>query len=109
MSINGTYNKDVWMPKLNVPTVDIILSYTYHALDAAKTDRYGVIELPESINLADYEIVELEIADGKPRKILIRGHYDSSRDLTMAILLRDNRVLTVWSNLKGDDHKSLRK
>lgn len=108
MIVTGIYHKDVFMPKLNLSKVDMVMSYTYHAINAAKTDRYGEIELPEAINMADYEVVELEVVKNIPFKVTIRGHYDTRRDLVMVVLLRDNRVKTVWSNLKSDRHRTLK-
>lgn len=87
---------------------ELKLFYTYHALSASKTDRYGVIKLPETIVLNKSEIIEIESFDCViSTKVLIRTSYSDDCDLCMAILLGENKVKTVWLNKKSDKHKTL--
>ena len=104
---NGLYHKDIYLPKVELPGIDVVLNYTYHALDAARNDRYGTIELPETINFGLVQLIELEVVDGKPFKAVIRQHHDSRNDLVIVVLLNGYRVKTVWLNRKNDRHRTL--
>lgn len=105
---DGLYNEQVYMPKLKVRDVDVQLRYTYHALNAAETDKYGEIILPDSLNLTQAEVVEMEVVRGKPYKIVARAKYSHEYDLVFVILVDTLLVKTVWLNSKRDSHKTLR-
>lgn len=104
---DGLYHKDIYIPKLTFHKVDVVLNYTYHAIAAAENDRYGRIELPETINFNLTEIVELEIVNGKVFKFVARMHHDTKNDLVLVVLADGYRVKTVWLNRKNDTHRTL--
>ena len=104
---NGLYHSQIYMPKVELPTVDVVLNYTHHAIQAAKTDRNGKIELPETINFQFCKLVELEVVDNRPFKVVVRMHHDSKCDLVLIILLDGYRVKTDWLNRKNDNHRTL--
>ena len=105
---NGLYHKDVYLPKINKVNRDFKVEYTHHAIEAAYNDRYEEIVLPETINLAKSEIIEIEVKNGEIVKILIRTKYNSRYDLNLAIIPQNLKVKTVWLNDVNDDHKTLK-
>lgn len=104
---DGLYHKDIRLPKVSFQYVDVVLNYTYHAVEAAESDRYGLITLPETVNFGLVELVEMEVVNGKPFKVVVRQHYNQSTDLVLVILLDGYRVKTVWLNSKRDQHQTL--
>jgi len=106
---DGLYNKAVYLPKLNIPDRDIPLEYTYHAKEAALTDRFGIIILPESINLKNCDIIEIEIKNSDIVKMVVRTSYNEDYDITLVISFTSGKVKTVWLNRKDDLHNTLNK
>lgn len=109
---NGLWHKDIRIPaeayqQIKAQPVDVVLSYTFHALEASQTDRYGKIELPATINWSDAEVVEIEVVAGKVFKVVARLHHDSKNDLVIVVLLNGYKVKTVWLNRKNDKHRTL--
>lgn len=104
---SGLYHKDIYLPKIAFRSIDIVLNYTYHAIEAADNDRYGQIELPETINFSLMEVVEMEFVDGKLYKAVVRTHHDQKHDLALVVLIDGFRVKTVWLNRKDDKHQTL--
>jgi hypothetical protein len=103
---DGKYNEQVYMPKLKWANVDLQLRYRVHAYEEAYED--GIDDLPDYINLSQVDIVEMEVAHGKPFKVLARQPYDGIYDLVHVILLSGMVVKTVWLNRRSDNHKTLR-
>lgn len=100
------------LPKNN----KIYLDYTRHALQAAVTDRYGIIEkLPSCIDMYKAKVIEVEVEkrSKKISKIVFRIPYDGlggEYDLVLAVSMNslfDGRVRTVWLNKRTDDHSTL--
>ncbi len=102
---NGLYHEAVYMPEMTLKSVDAQLRYTWHALNRA--DEKGIDNLPDYINFANTELIELEVVRGKPYKVVVREHYDLKHDLCLVILLKDLTVKTVWLNSKNDKHQTL--
>lgn len=109
MMKQGLYHKDLDnFPTLNVADKDVTPRYTLHAYDAAESDRYGVIELPATINLSDATIFEIEIgANETIEKICVRMDYTQDFDICMAIIPDGLVVKTVWLNRTDDIHRTL--
>lgn len=105
---NGKYNKAVYMPTVTFRDIETVLRYWPHALEQAEQDRYGVIELPDTINLSRVELVEMEVVNNKIYKVVVRSHYNTQLDLVHVILLETMSVKTVWLNRKNDRHHTLR-
>jgi hypothetical protein len=103
---DGKYNEQVWMPKLDIKNVDVQLRYSPHSLEQAQVK--GIEDLPDFINFTQVEIVEMEVANGRPFKVLARQPYDGRYDLVHVILLSGMVVKTVWLNQRSDNHKTLR-
>jgi hypothetical protein len=104
------YHKDIYLPKLNIENKNFEPSYTFHAMQAAETDRYGIIELPAEMNLSEVEIFEIEVDEfGNLIKVVFRMPYNFQFDLCVAMLVNNCKVKTVWLNDKTDKHNTLDK
>ena len=117
----GVYHRDIYFPdeiRALVPQVELSLRYTRHAEEAALTDRYGLIVLPEKLDLAEAQIVEVAaFCDRKLRlhahKVLVRQAYKAALDLVLAVQIchgldRVGLVKTAWLNMRNDHHRTLR-
>ncbi len=110
------YHNTMGIPfELNLPeTLD--LHYSKHARRAAENDRYGQIRLKPSLQVANAEVVEIEVCDrtGEPIKVLLRKPYSEDLDICLAIALDSAMdgaffVKTVWLNESTDNHQTLRR
>lgn len=108
---DGLYHAEVGLPeRYRHPACRVVLQYSLHALREARRDRYGMLDLPDYVNLANYETVEVEITRERVSKIVVRGPMDDERDLVLVIIPKAGKpwfVKTVWVNLKSDSHKTL--
>ena len=87
-----------------------LVSYTQHAINEAKKDRYGDIVLLKVIKFKREDIIEVETSDNiNADKVLIRIPYNEKYDICLAILLKVSLVKTLWLNDKKDSHKTLDK
>lgn len=101
------YHKDVHMPEVfRKPLFEGELFYTPHARQAAETDPYGVVALPQYFKAAGAQLIEVETEKGIPVKQLWRQRLDDERDLVLAIT-KGGCVKTVWINLASDAHTTL--
>jgi hypothetical protein len=84
------------------------VAYTKHARDRAKEKG---IELFPSLVIAPGDVVEMEIADGRPTKIVIRQGMTTQVDRVMVLVPAADgwRCVTVWTNDKSDNHATLRR
>jgi hypothetical protein len=91
-------------------TGTINVTYSNHAKDAARNDRYGQARLAAVVNLDAARLIEAEVnAAGTLVKGVYRMQYDSQRDIVL-VLLFDGRgafAKTVWFNLRTDKHSTL--
>lgn len=114
------YHKNVFLPPNVKDYTGIIyrLLWTPHAKRAAETDRYGKIDITKlermlKVDLKDVIEVEKDDITSQIIKMVIRKPYDKERDVVIAfipdVVNHEAVVKTVWSNLKSDIHKTLRK
>ena len=103
---DGKYNEQVYMPELKWKDVDYQLRYSPHSKE--QMEIKGIDEAPNFINFSQVEIVEMEVASGKPFKVLARQAYDSEFDIVHVILLKSLIVKTVWLNGRSDKHRTLK-
>lgn len=100
------YHKDVYLPPQFASKVWAgKLEYWQHALDEARTDRYGEIHLPKEIP-SWFKLIESYVEAGKVVKQLWRGRIDTRRDLVL-VVLANGSVKTAWINLRSDKHATL--
>ena len=104
---DGLYHKEIRLPKISFRDIEVVLNYSYHAIEAAESDRFGKVELPYSINFNRVELVEVEIHKGRVNKLVVRKHHDSLNDLVLVVLVDTLKVKTVWLNRKNDNHRTL--
>jgi hypothetical protein len=87
------------------------LDYANHALEESRADRYGIAELPGSLEIQSGDVVEVEVRGGSPVKAVVRFPYDEKLDLVLVLLPRTAAryfVKTVWFNQLSDKHRTLR-
>lgn len=115
---DGLYNAAVWMPaELTVPFEGAIVpTYSAHALEESRNDRYGRVALPCTLDVYTDDVVEVEVRDGKPVKAVIRQPLDDRRDVVCVVNFpevtktsRVSFVRTVWINKANDAHKTLKR
>jgi len=113
---DGLYHRDVGFPKnwvellpRNFRPTNIKLTYGSHARKEALSDKYGSIELPQTLafNKDALYLFEIEIKDGKVVKLGVRKSHDELNDLIIIFQPNDGFVRTVWLNRKEDSHKTL--
>jgi len=101
------YHREIGFPKnVKLFTGVFNLSYSFHAKSAANSDIYGLMELPETLDVTTGTPVEIEVENGIVVKSVYRAGYDD--ELDMVIVLKSNGfVKTVWFNKKSDKHNTL--
>ena len=111
--MDGLYHKDIGFPNIKLPEGTYELKkYSQHALRAAKDDRYGIAkELPKSIDIAQVDLVEIQVENNSVVKAVVRADYNAELDLVIVFMPQayDNFVKTVWLNEKSDQHKTLQR
>ncbi len=103
------FHSEVFMPeRYKAPIFEGELRYRPHALDEAKRDRYGNIELPSFFNAAQAELIEAEFDVDRDQvtKQVWRQRLDATRDIVL-VIGRGGFVRTVWVNLRSDKHRTL--
>lgn len=104
------YHKDAYgLPKLKIGTIDgVILSY--HAQQQALTKGINVklVNLSSFIP-ADWDLIEIEVLNGIPFKLVARRGFTPTEDLVIVILRKERLIKTVWVNRKTDLHFTLDK
>lgn len=107
---SNLYHKDVFMPVgvLALENYRLTLRPTEHAKREAVQDRYGKVTIPEEITFSGRDVIEAEFVAGKLAKVVVRLAHDSRRDAVFVALV-DGTLKTVWTNLKSDKHKTLKK
>lgn len=83
------------------------LTLSYHAELAARTDRYGLIEIPEYFDAKHARLIEIEVDPvlGVTKRVF-RQRYNDRFDLVL-VILANWKVKTVWLNKRTDVHRTL--
>lgn len=103
------YHADIHMPKSALDLAfATLLTYTRHALEAARSDRYGRIDLPKVFDSRKAKLIEAVLDGGRIVKTLWRQSYDDLHDLSIVLDPNTGKVITVWLNEADDDHSTLR-
>lgn len=107
---SNVYHREVYMhPKVAAfSNVRVEIKATRHASAEAAGDRYGALTIPASVTFDGKDVVEAEFEAGALAKLVVRLPYDARRD-AVYVLKIDGTLKTVWSNLKSDKHKTLKK
>lgn len=104
------FHKDLGLPSfLKLPKGEVTLVHSAHAKRAADSDRYGEIELPDSINLDGAEIIEVEASGPNVLKAVYRIPYCFTYDLILVIIPENESCFlkTAWLNAANDKHETL--
>lgn len=105
------YHREIGFPKgADLPpgfSPVVRLRYGPHALDAAKSDRYGRLHLPPVIDIRKGDLFEVGVTGNTVTKMAVRMPYDEKIDLIIVFGPKDGFVRTVWANAKGDKHRTL--
>lgn len=106
---DGFYNKAVNLtPALAASFVgQFNIQLTKHALEAANSDRFGLIRLPEKLDVKFSDIVEVRVIGGRPASALIRISHDEKHDLCLPVVPVSAgwvRAVSCWLNRKDDNH-----
>lgn len=107
------FHADIYFPEYVrgiLPKGKQKLKYTKHAIREAQVDKYGTITLPRFIDFDASQIIEVELND-KLKKFVVRLSLDERRDVCLVVKQERSAwiLITVWSNLKSDRHKTLDK
>lgn len=104
------YHKSAYgLPNLKIGTLNgVILSY--HAQERARLKHIDI----KLVNLstfipADWEVVELEVVNGIPIKIVARREFTPIEDLVIVILRKERLIKSLWVNRRDDKHSTLDK
>ncbi len=111
--MNGLFHRDVLMPPGLAAQAckRFVLTFSHHAKQACRTDRYGVIIPPVRITPTVEQLIEVEAASGFVTKAVARLPHDSTRDLIVVYIPEGEtaHVKTLWFNLNSDKHFTLDK
>lgn len=106
----GLYHFQIGFPQGFQPRIGrISLDYTKHAQDAALSDRYGSLKLPQYIDTNKAICIEAEIEGKSVLKLVYRMSYTDTLDLIVVVVPHGLgfKVKTVWANLITDKHATL--
>jgi len=103
-----TYHTELGFPKdIVLPSGVFNLSYSYHAKNASYDDRYGQMSLPNTLNVDNAKLIEIEVEDNQVVKGVYRTNYSDDLDLIVVMIPQTSFVKTVWFNKTTDTHKTL--
>ena len=106
--MNKLYHFQVYMPNLPLKFGKQRLSYSNHAINASRDDRYGDIQLPTFIDTNTAKVIEVEIVQDRfLSKVVYRVSYNETHDLIIVVIPERWLVKTVWLNAKSDKHQTL--
>ena len=100
------YHKDVYLPDIKFKDMSIKVEFKDYARQKAFMREIDISRF-EIINLNQGELIELEIINHTPVKIVMRYKYNNEYDICIVILLNKLIVKTVWLNHVNDKHDTL--
>ena len=111
-NLTKLYHREVFFPKGKLDAIQgrtLKLKYSLHALQAAVSDRYGIVQIPKSIVFDEAGVFELELTGLHVTKFVVRLPYSATHDLALVIIPdgTDFFVKTVWLNDRNDSHRTL--
>jgi hypothetical protein len=112
MNVDGTYHRDLGLPKGAAErwAGHLSLRYGSHAQLAAESDRYGKLPLPEVLDFEPGDVVEVTVEGGKAVKAVLRFPLDDAPYDLVLVAERPEAgtafVKTVWANLASDKHNT---
>lgn len=102
------YHTEIGLPAwFKKPSGISRMFYSTHSKMEAARDRYGAMKLPACIDWDKCNVIEVYATGTKVEKVLVRASYDSRRDICF-VIRNGGFVITTWSNLKTDTHRTLK-
>jgi len=103
------YHKNIFLPNVEIAPLSL-LSYSKHAKESSRNDRYGTIPLPAYVR-KDAELIEVEVENNKVVKAVYRQPLRSmpNHDICIVVIPNESFVKTVWINESTDKHTTLNK
>lgn len=111
------YHADIFIPEWFRANAEVIqfrkLLWSRHAQLELINDKYGMIprsEIPARFRGELWQLVELEVTGGVETKYVFRRPVDETRSLVIVLRPRcfdEASVITCWTNLNTDTHKTL--
>jgi hypothetical protein len=88
------------------------LAWTQHALRECKSDRYGIVHPPDTLDTETAQVIEAEIHKTpsgalETTKVVYRIPYTQTKDMVLVVIPSSSRVKTVWINVRDDTHRTL--
>lgn len=104
------YHKDAYgLPKLKIGTLDgVLLSYHAQCRAIEKDIKVKLVDLSRFIP-DEWQLIEIEVVNGIPVKLVARRAFDEIEDLVIVILRKERLIKTIWFNKKTDTHLTLDK
>ena len=101
------YHTEIGFPSIfRAPVGNFALTLSRHARDRAREKSFTI---PRSVEMNDFEIIEIEIIKNRLTKMVIRGEYDNYDDICIVVIPQRNGffVKTAWLNAWDDKHNTL--
>jgi hypothetical protein len=106
------YHSELGIPEnilKQLPKGLVVLTYSRHAKDSLYNDHYGIIPEYEFVDTRYAKVIEVEVENSKPIKVVYRVSYQDDLDVCLAVALERGVVKTSWFNNKNDLHTTLDK
>lgn len=104
------YHHRIGFPaNFTAPNREIRVQYGPHPRYAA-FNRWGIPRLPDTLDLSQFQVIEIAMTGNKLDKIVVRSEYNRWDDIIFVLMpLGDGywRCKTVWLNAKNDNHRKL--
>lgn len=105
------YHADIRLPDgFRLPSRQVELEWSKHALRAARDDRYGLIDPYPVLDLSYCRTIEVEMDGRKVTKLVLRAKWDNDHDIVYVVIPNARNpwfVKTVWMNHRDDTHRTL--
>lgn len=109
MTHSKLYHEKLGIPKeFKTRFGRIPLTYTFHACDRAFEKAGREFAVPNYLDTNTARVIEVEVVDGVPIKVVYRTALNNREDICLAVLLHSWRVKTIWLNDTNDDHSTLK-
>ena len=102
------YHTEIGLPSnVELPSGVFNLTYSNHAKRASYDDRYGQMSLPDTLDIDNAKLIEIEVENNEVTKGVYRTKYDDDLDLIVVMIPHKSFVKTVWFNKNTDTHNTL--
>ena len=90
------------------PRGEFVTLPSRHANDRAAQKRFTI---PDAIAMSHFDVIEVEIINGRTNKMVVRDRYNDRMDIVLVIIPQGRAMFikTAWLNSKNDRHSTLDK